>query len=262
MPPSSSHSTRPRSSLLRRQGLIRSPSLPSLRPVGRCIDGLIPAGVDGFAGYIVSSALIISFHYLFSVIFAVHAVFLCCEFVSRRRFRRIGELFVAYAVIALLVTPLLPHMRLLLQESHTLPFGPKPVAVSLAELLMPPVFIAVVFVAGLLVHFAGPPSTSGIVQLKVPAAVMMMALWSLGPLLFFAVSSLTPTQVFVDRYLSYSGLALVLLLTYAGYSIFGARTGAIWALMIVLLGSARRADPRGAARPRRSRIGAFYAGHS
>ena len=74
----------------------------------------------------------------------------------------------AYAVIALLVTPLLPHMRLLLQESHTLPFGPKPVAVSLAELLMPPVFIAVVFVAGLLVHFAGPPSTSGIVQTESP----------------------------------------------------------------------------------------------
>ena len=79
---------------------------------------------------------------------------------------------------------------------------------------------------------------------------MMMALWSLGPLLFFAVSSLTPTQVFVDRYLSYSGLALALLLTYAGYAIFGARTGAVWALMIVLLGSTDGADPRGTARPR------------
>ncbi len=194
-------------------------------------------GRGWLAGYIVSSVLIISLHYLFSVIFAAHAVFLCCEFASRRSFRRIGELFIAYVAIALLVTPLLPHMRLLLQESHTLPFGPKPAAVSLAELLMPPVFIAAVFVAGLFVHFAGPSSTSGIAQLKAPAAVMMMALWCLGPLLFFMVSSLTPIQVFVDRYLSYSGLALVLLLTYAGYSIFGARTGAIWALMTVLLGS-------------------------
>ena len=194
-------------------------------------------GREWLASYIVSSVLIISLHYLFSVIFAAHAVFLCCEFASRRSFRRIGELFIAYAVIALLVTPLLPHMRLLLRESHTLPFGPKPAAVSLAELLMPPLFIAVVFVAGLLVHFAAPLSAGGSVPMKVPAAVMVMALWSLGPLLFFVASNLTPTQVFVDRYLSYSGLALVLLLTYAGYSIFGGRTGAVWALMIVLLGS-------------------------
>jgi hypothetical protein len=191
------------------------------------------------AGYIVSSVLVIWLHYLFSVIFAVHAVFLCRELVSTRRFRRTGELFIAYAVIALLVMPLLPHIRLLLHESHTLPFGPKPGALSLAELLMPPVFITIVFVAGLLVHFSGPPVTTGrFVKLKAPAAVMIMALWGLGPLLFFVVSNLTSTQVFVDRYLSYSGLGLVLVLGYAGYSIFGARTGAVWSLTIVLLGSA------------------------
>jgi hypothetical protein len=195
-------------------------------------------GRGWLAAYIVSCVLVISLHYLFSVIFAVHAIYLCCEFVSRRRFRRVRELFIAYAVIGLLVMPLLPHIRLLLHESHTLPFGPKPGALALAELLMPPVFIASIFGAGLVVHFAWSQTASGIVPLKMPAAAMMMAWWGFGPLLFFTASNLTSTQVFTDRYLSYSGLALVLLLTYAGYSIFGARTGAIWALMIVLAGSA------------------------
>ena len=187
--------------------------------------------------YIVSSALIISFHYLFTVVFAVHAVFLCCELVLRRRFRRIGELFVAYAFIALLVSPLLPHVKLLVQQSYTLPFTPKPAVSTLGELLMPPVFIATVFVAGLLVHLASQP-IGGNVHLEAPAAVMVLSWWSLGPLLLFAVSNLTSTQVFVDRYVSYSGLALALLLTYAGYSTFGSRTGAIWAFTVVLLGSA------------------------
>ena len=53
---------------------------------------------------------------------------------------------------------------------------------------------------------------------------MLLVWWCAGPLMLFSMSSVTPMQVFVDRYLSYLGLALVLLLTYTGYTIFGSRT--------------------------------------
>ncbi len=214
-------------------------------------------GRGWLAGYVLSSVLVIYLHYLFSVIFAVHVLFLCREFLPRRRYRRAGELLIAYAAIALLVLPIVPHFRLLLKESHTLPFGPKPSALSLAELLMPPVFVACVFAAGLLVYFLWPPATGGSVDLKPAAKVMLLAWWSLGPLLFFAVSNLTTTQVFVDRYLCYSGSALVLLLTYAGYSVFGARTGAIWALVVVLLTSTGALGLLGPWRPGDHELGPF-----
>jgi hypothetical protein len=200
------------------------------------------------AGYVVASVLVISFHYLFSVIFAVHAAFICCEFISGRSFRRIGDLFAAGAVMALLVMPLASHIRLLLSESHTLSFGTKPSGLALAQTLMPPIFTACVFAAGLIVHFAWPRPVSG-VPLPPAASVMLMAWWSFGPLLFFGVASATSAQVFVDRYLSCSGLALALLLTYAGYSMFGARTGAIWALIVVLLTSANVLRLTGESRP-------------
>ena len=92
------------------------------------------------AGYVLSSTLIIYLHYLFSIVFAVHALFLLYELARRRRLARAGEILGGYVVVALLAAPLVPHLRLLLHESHTLPFGPKPTAVSLAELLMPPAF--------------------------------------------------------------------------------------------------------------------------
>jgi hypothetical protein len=209
------------------------------------------------AGYVVASVLVISFHYLFSVIFAVHAAFLCCEIVSGRSFRRIGDLFAAGAVIALLVTPFASHIRLLLSESHTLSFGTKPSRLALAQTLMPPILAACVFAAGLIVHFAWPRAVSGGVQLTPAASVMLMAWWSLGPILLFGVASVTPAQVFVDRYLSYSGLALALLLTYAGYSMFGARTGAIWALIVVLLTSANALRLTGERRPGDHELGPF-----
>ena len=42
-------------------------------------------------------------------------------------------------------------------------------------------------------------------------------------------------ELFASRYVAYSGLALILILAYTGYSVFGARTGMAWAMLATLL---------------------------
>ena len=209
------------------------------------------------AAWVVSSTLIIYLHYLFSFVFAVHALFLLYELGFKRRLARAGEMLAGYVVIALLTVPLAPHIRLLLHESHTLPFGAKPTAVSLAELLMPPAFMAGIFAAGLLVHFAWPDRAPEPPRLKPALPLMLLAWWCLGPLLFFAVSSTTTMMVFVDRYLSYSGMAFALLISYAGYSIFGKRRSYVWALLVVLLTTGNVLKLAGQWRPGDHEVGPF-----
>jgi hypothetical protein len=187
------------------------------------------------AAYVLSSTLIIYLHYLFSLVFAVHALFLLYELAFRRRLARAREILAGHVVVALLALPLVPHLRLLLHESHTLPFAAKPTAVSLAELLMPPVFVAGIFAAGLVVHFAWPERAPEPAHLKSGLPTMLLAWWGLGPVFFFAVSSTTTMIVFVDRYLSYSGMAFALLISYAAYSTFGKRKSYVWAILVVLL---------------------------
>lgn len=209
------------------------------------------------AVYVFSSTLIIYLHYLFSFVFAVHALFLLYELAVRRRLARAGEILAGYVMVALLATPLIPHIRLLLHESHTLPFGARPTAVSLAELLMPPTFIAGIFAAALLVHFVWPNRAPAPFRVKPGLPLMLLAWWSLGPLFFFAVSSTTTMMVFVDRYLSYSGMALALLLSYTGYSIFGKRRSYVWALLVVLLTTGNVLKLAGQWRPGDHELGPF-----
>jgi hypothetical protein len=209
------------------------------------------------AAYILSSTLIIYLHYLFSFVFAVHALFLLYELVLSRRFSRAWEILAGYLVVALLAVPLAPHLRLLLHESHTLPFGAKPTAVSLAELLMPPAFIAGIFAAGLVVHFAWPGTVSESARLKPALSVMLLAWWSLGPLFFFIVSNTTSMMVFIDRYLSYSAMAFALLISYAAYSIFGKRRSYVWALLVVLLTTGNILKLAGPWRPGEHEVGPF-----
>jgi hypothetical protein len=64
---------------------------------------------------------------------------------------------------------------------------------------------------------------------------MMIAWWCAGPLIAFAVSTVTSAEIFVPRYICYSALGLVLLLTSVGYSVFGPRVGFTWILAGVLL---------------------------
>jgi len=182
---------------------------------------------------------------MFVLIFVAQAALLAWEIFGNRKFPRAGDLAAGCAAIVALAVPLAPHMLLLVRESHTLPFTPKPVDWMLGELLMPSVFISGLVAAGLLVHFAAPGCTGARPNLPAGACAMILVWWSFGPILFFAISHESEMRMFVARYVAYSGLALALLLTYIGYSIFGAGRGLTW----ILLGSLMTtASPLGLAR--------------
>lgn len=184
------------------------------------------------AGYVAASALIVYFHYLFGVIFIAQAVFLIYEFILERRLSRVLEFLAACAIVVLLATGLIGPLRLLVHESHTLPFTPKPSASELGAILMPPLYAVTLLASALLI---GPIRRGGAcpARLSPSAKSMLLVWWLAGPILLFAASSTTPMRMFAARYVSYSGLALVLLLTFAGVSIFGSRTGFTWALVLV-----------------------------
>jgi hypothetical protein len=185
--------------------------------------------------YVVSLTLVFYFHYMFAVIFATHAAMVAWDVFYKRRFSRAGELVIAYLAVVLLVLPLVPHLLLLFRESHTLSFARKPGLAQLAELLLPPVFATGLFAMGILVYTLYPGVAWKAGAWRTGMVAMMVVWWCAGPLLAFAVSNVTSAEIFVPRYISYSGLGLVLLLTSVGYSVFGPRVGFAWVLLGTLL---------------------------
>ncbi len=71
------------------------------------------------ACYVLSVTFVFYLHYMFAVILAAHAALLAWEVAGKSRYLRIGELISGYAVVVLLLMPVLPHMLLVLHESHT-----------------------------------------------------------------------------------------------------------------------------------------------
>lgn len=189
-------------------------------------------------GYVLSSALVLYLHYMFAVVFAAHAALLAWELFRNRNFHRAWELIAACAVIVALVIPLASHMMLLVREAHTLPFMPKPTRFMLADVLMPSVYVAGLFAAALIVHFGGPGGGAERVYAPTGIVAMLLVWWALGPILAFVISNASSMEMFVPRYLSYSALALSLMLTFAGYAIFGAARGLTWVLLGSLLTTA------------------------
>lgn len=214
-------------------------------------------GRSWLVSYVISSALVFYFHYMFSPIFVAQAVFLVYEMFLKRRFRRSRELLAGYLAIALLVIPIVPHILLLLREAHTMAFELKPSAEVLAGVLMPPVLAVGLFASALLVRLAWPDAGGHRTRLSPALSAMLLAWWSAGPLLLFVVSSTSSMQAFAERYLSYSGLALVLLLTYLGHSVFGRRAGLTWALLAMLLTTGNVLKFAEAREPGKSELGPF-----
>ncbi|HVW08200.1 MAG TPA: glycosyltransferase family 39 protein [Bryobacteraceae bacterium] len=186
------------------------------------------------AGYVISLALVFYFHYMFAAILVTHAALLAWEFFRRRRFARAGDLVIAYLAVVLLVLPLVPHLLLLFHQAHTLSFARKPTTAQLAEFLLPSLFATGMFATGILAYVLYPEAARerGVWQAGIVA--MMFVWWCASPLMAFAVSSVTRAEIFVPRYISYSGLGLVLLLTVVGYSAFGPRAGFAWVLVAAL----------------------------
>jgi hypothetical protein len=198
-------------------------------------------------GYVVASTLIFYLHYLFAVLFGAHAAYLAVVFLLERRLLRWRELIVAYAAIGALVLPLLPHIRLLLREGHTLVFSEAPSAVNLTDWLLPSMVAFGLVLAALLIQLL-VPGCFGFSNdcfndkrppiLQQSLLVLLLTWWLIGPVLLFLVSKATPMRMFVLRYLVYSVLAQVLLLAYAGYALFGPRMASAWALIAVVLSTA------------------------
>jgi hypothetical protein len=190
-------------------------------------------------GYIIASTLILYLQYLFSVLFCVHAIYLLFVFAVERRVRRWQELIAGYAAIGISALPLLPHIRLLLREAHTLPFTEPPYVIDLMNWLLPSIVAVGLVVAGLLIQ-SFVPGCFNKQPLSLPRSVMTLLLtwWLAGPMLLFLVSKTTPMRMFVLRYLAYSALAQVLLLAYAGYAVFGPRIAGVWAVIAVVLSTA------------------------
>ncbi len=189
------------------------------------------------AGYVLAVALVFYLHYLFAVILIAHAALLAWEVIAKSRYMRIGELAAGYFIVVLLLLPVLPHMLLMFRESHTFQSVAhvETPGRELAGILLPPAFMAGVFATGLLVHLSFRREVAGRARPSSGLMAMLLVWWLAGPLLLFAISHMTSAELFTTRYVSYSGLALVLLLTYTGYTALGSRYGFVWALLAALL---------------------------
>lgn len=186
-------------------------------------------------GYVAASVLIIYLHYFFAVILGIHALYLLYVFVVEGRSRRCVEAILAAGAILISVIPLIPHLRLLVDQRHTLPFTGPPSRGDLAVDLAPPLLIAGTLVAGCLLLLVWPEQRRGMAGLDRSFLFLLTAWWLIGPLLFMAVSKVTTMRVFVPRYLAFSLPAQALLFAYLGYRLFGASGARVWALISVAL---------------------------
>jgi hypothetical protein len=183
--------------------------------------------------WVLFSTLILYLHYMFAIVLGLEAVFLIMEMRRREDWSCSGELLTAGAAIGLLTAPILPHLVFLARVAHTLPFTAKPNAWELSGFLAPSLLLCGLVGSAAVVHFLGGYDSESC-KISLGQLVMMFAWWTGGPLLLFGISTFTSLQMFVPRYMSYSGPGLVLLLTWAAFSAFGPRAGLIWAVLGVI----------------------------
>ena len=150
-------------------------------------------------------------------------------------FRVSGELLAGYILVCILLLPIVPHLRLLFHESHTMPSVTHPSPEDLATVLIPPILAVGLFAMGLAIRLALPVGSGENLALPRGVPAMLLTWWIAGPLLAFALTKTSAPPIFVPRYISYSALGFALLLTYAAWTIFGAKTGRVWALLSILL---------------------------
>lgn len=189
--------------------------------------------------YIAASTLIVYLHYLFITVFCAQLIYLLFVFFIERRYSRWKAILAAYVSIALLATPLIPHIRLLLREAHTLPFMMEPPYLGeLNSFLLHQVLALGLFLAGFVTVLFFTDCVKQPISLTRPLLVFFLTWLLLIPVLFFAVSVLTTMRVFVDRYISFAVEADALLLATAGYAFFSAWPGRFWVLLAVVLSTA------------------------
>ncbi len=185
--------------------------------------------------FVVASTLVVYLHYFFAIVFLCQALYIAYVFAVERRVHRWRSLLAAYALIGVLITPLVPHIRLLVREAHTLPFTAPPTVNDFCESLLSPMLSLGLFLAAFLVQFAFPNSLRRPRPVSRSLLVLLLSWWLLAPSIFFAASVATPMRIFLARYIASAVPGQALLLAYAGYSLFQALPARFWALCWVLL---------------------------
>ena len=185
--------------------------------------------------YVAASILVIYLHYFFAVILAIQALYLLYVFFVEGRHQRFGEAILAGIAILLSAVPLIPHLKLLLLERHTLPFTGPPSRGDLAAALAPTLLVAGTLVAGCLLTLAGRDQGQATARLESRFVFLVTAWWLIGPLLFMTASKVTAMRIFVPRYLAFSLPAQALLFAFVGSRLFGAAGARVWALTAVAL---------------------------
>jgi hypothetical protein len=185
--------------------------------------------------YAAAAILVIYLHYFFAVMLGIQALYLLYVFLVEGRRQRFGEALLAGGVVLISVLPLMPHLRLLVDQRHTLPFTGPPSRGDLAADLAPSLLVAGTLVAGCLLLLVWPEQRRGAAGIDRGFVFLLSAWWLIGPLLFMAVSKVTTMRIFVPRYLAFSLPAQALLFAYLGYRLFGASGTRVWALVSVAL---------------------------
>jgi hypothetical protein len=186
-------------------------------------------------GYMAATVLVINLHYFFAVILLVHALYLMFVFFVGGRRYRWGEAVLAGGGILLSVVPLIPHLRLMADERHKVPYVRVPELHDLANLLAPSLLLAGLLVAGWLLLFVWPAHLRGRMNLEPAFLFLLVAWWLVGPLLFMLVARVTGAAILELRYLTFSFEAQALLFTCLGYRLFGAAGARVWAVVAVVL---------------------------
>ncbi|HZS54836.1 MAG TPA: glycosyltransferase family 39 protein [Bryobacteraceae bacterium] len=188
--------------------------------------------------YVIASTLIVYFQYLFAAIFVVQVVYLLWVFVFERNYAKWQEIVGAFILMGVLILPLLPHLKLLLEQGRTLPFrSALPDPMELMTFVLPTVVAFGMFVGALFVQFLFPTGEHGSGLSR--STVLFFSTWLLlVPTLFLALTVKSKTDIFVDRYMSFSLEADALLLAAAGYVFFGTSRARLWALCAILLSTA------------------------
>jgi hypothetical protein len=185
--------------------------------------------------YVVASTFVIYLHYIFTFVFAVQGLYLAYVFLIDRRRSRWVEMACAGFLTILLAIPLVPHIKLMLNERHALSFQEVPHLFELTDFLLSSVLVAGLVIVGYLLPKLYPNLVGQ--QLKMPPSTLffLMSWWLLIPFIFFAISRFTSTRPFVPRYLIFTLPAQALLLAYAGVCLFGFAGARLWAVLAVLL---------------------------
>ena len=183
---------------------------------GRVIDAI---------GYSVFAALTVYFHFLFSVMFVVHAAYVLLRTLQRKR-PRPAVLVSSAVLILILLIPLVPSFLRTFSVRGSFNFVEKPRMASIV-LDSVPAFLDGFLVAGIfavILLFANMKfSRSKVLQPE----VWLLLMWAVAsPLALFLISYLSPVSVFLPRYFSVAlpGLALALAWVISGFQPASART--------------------------------------